>query len=60
MPFISSFPGSCQETRSRRIASLLIAVESLRTEAVFTMDRQDFVTDRIRRGHRPLQVAILS
>ena len=41
-------------------ASLIVAAESLRTDKVFTIDRQDFQTYRIRRGHRHVKVAILS
>ncbi len=33
-------------------ASLVVAAESLRARRVFTVDRSDFQTYRIRRGHR--------
>jgi uncharacterized protein len=33
-------------------ASLIVAAEALPTRKVFTIDRQDFATYRIRRGHR--------
>lgn len=41
-------------------ASLLVAAEVLRTTKVFTVDRQDFETYRIRRGHRYYRVEIVS
>ena len=39
-------------------ASLIAAAESLQTRKVFTVDRKDFETYRVRRGHRhyPLEV----
>lgn len=39
-------------------ASLIVAAESLATRRVFTIDRKDFETYRVRRGHRyyPLEV----
>jgi len=39
-------------------ASLIVAAESLRTRKVFAVDRKDFETYRVRRGHRhyPLDV----
>lgn len=39
-------------------ASLIVAAESLATRRVFTIDRKDFKTYRVRRGHRyyPLEV----
>ena len=39
-------------------ASLIAAAESLQTRKVFTVDRRDFETYRVRRGHRhyPLEV----
>lgn len=39
-------------------ASLIVAAEVLRTRKVFTVDRRDFPTYRIRRGHRyyPLEI----
>lgn len=40
-------------------ASLIAAAETLRTSQVFTMDRRDFQTYRIRRGHRSLPVDIV-
>jgi hypothetical protein len=33
-------------------ASLVVAAESLGTRKVFTVDRKDFETYRVRRGHR--------
>lgn len=33
-------------------ASLIVAAETLRTRKVFTVDRGDFETYRVRRGHR--------
>lgn len=33
-------------------ASLIVAAEVLHTRQIFTIDRQDFATYRIRRGHR--------
>ena len=40
-------------------ASLLVAAEALATTKVFTIDRQDFQTYRIRRGHRSVKVEII-
>ena len=40
-------------------ASLIVAAEALRTTKVFTIDRQDFETYRIRRGHRYYRVEIV-
>jgi hypothetical protein len=40
-------------------ASLIVAAEALGTTRVFTLDRQDFATYRIRRGHRAARVDIL-
>ncbi|RMF85729.1 MAG: PIN domain-containing protein [Nitrospinota bacterium] len=40
-------------------ASLIVAAEVLRTQKIFTIDRQDFVTYRIRRGHRYVPVEII-
>ena len=33
-------------------ASLIVGAEILNTRKIFTLDRRDFVTYRIRRGHR--------
>lgn len=35
-------------------ASLVVAAEALGTRKVFTIDRKDFESYRVRRGHRPL------
>jgi predicted nucleic acid-binding protein len=40
-------------------ASILVAAEALGTRRVFTLDRRDFRTYRIRRGHRPCPVEIV-
>lgn len=40
-------------------ASLIVAAEALATTKVFTIDRQDFQTYRVRRGHRPARVEII-
>jgi predicted nucleic acid-binding protein len=40
-------------------ASLIVAAEVLRTSKVFTIDRQDFETYRIQRGHRYQRVEII-
>ena len=40
-------------------ASLIVAAETLVTTKVFTLDRQDFLTYRVRRGHRLVQVEIV-
>ena len=40
-------------------ASLIVAAEVLATTKVFTIDRQDFQTYRVRRGHRPAKVEII-
>jgi predicted nucleic acid-binding protein len=39
-------------------ASLVVAAESLETRKVFTVDRRDFETYRVRRGHRnyPMEI----
>jgi predicted nucleic acid-binding protein len=41
-------------------ASLIVAAETLKTRKIFTIDRNDFTTYRIRRGHRYLGVEIIS
>ena len=41
-------------------ASLIVAAEALPTRKVFTIDRQDFATYRIRRGHRYYGVDIIA
>jgi len=41
-------------------ASLIVAAEALPTHKVFTIDRQDFATYRIRRGHRYYGVEIIA
>jgi uncharacterized protein len=41
-------------------ASLIVAAEALRTRKIFTIDRYDFATYRIRRGHRDYNVEIVS
>ena len=40
-------------------ASLLAAAEAFATTRVFTIDRRDFQTYRIRRGHRSVKVEII-
>ena len=40
-------------------ASLVVAAESLGTRRIFTVDRHDFETYRIRRGHRHYVIEIL-
>jgi predicted nucleic acid-binding protein len=40
-------------------ASLITAAEALATTKVFTIDRQDFQTYRVRRGHRSVKVEII-
>lgn len=40
-------------------ASLLVAAEKLKTGKVFTLDRKDFTTYRIRRGHRHYAVEVI-
>ena len=40
-------------------ASLLVAGETLNTRRIFTVDRRDFATYRIRRGHRHYPVEML-
>ena len=40
-------------------ASLIVAAESLRTRKVFTVDRKDFRTYRVRRGHRHYALEIV-
>jgi predicted nucleic acid-binding protein len=41
-------------------ASLVVAAESLGTRKVFTIDRNDFETYRVRRGHRVYPVEIVN
>jgi len=41
-------------------ASLVVAAESLGTRRVFTIDRKDFETYRVRRGHRHQAMEIVS
>jgi uncharacterized protein len=41
-------------------ASLVVAAESLGARKVFTVDRKDFETYRIRRGHRRYPIEIVS
>jgi hypothetical protein len=41
-------------------ASLIVAAELLGTRKVFTIDRNDFETYRVRRGHRAYPVEILN
>jgi predicted nucleic acid-binding protein len=41
-------------------ASLVAAAEALGTRSVFTIDREDFETYRVRRGHRHYPVVIVS
>jgi predicted nucleic acid-binding protein len=41
-------------------ASLIAAAEALDTRRVFTVDRRDFATYRVRRGHRHYGVEIVS
>ncbi|MBW1796824.1 MAG: PIN domain-containing protein [Deltaproteobacteria bacterium] len=40
-------------------ASLIVAAEKLRTRRVFTIDRNDFETYRVKRGHRYYHIDIL-
>lgn len=40
-------------------ASLIVAAEALATTKVFTIDRRDFRTYRVRRGHRSAKVEII-
>ena len=40
-------------------ASLITAAEMLQARKIFTLDRQDFATYRIRRGHRHLSVQLM-
>lgn len=41
-------------------ATLIALAEAIPTRKVFTLDRNDFSTYRLRRGHRHLSVEILS
>jgi predicted nucleic acid-binding protein len=41
-------------------ASLIVAAEKLRTKCIFTIDRNDFETYRIKRGHRYYHIDIFS
>jgi predicted nucleic acid-binding protein len=40
-------------------ASIVVAAEALGTRKVFTLDRHDFRSYRIKRGHRSYSVEIL-
>lgn len=40
-------------------ASLIVAAEALATRKIFTLDRSDFETYRIKRGHRHYPAEIL-
>ena len=40
-------------------ASLIVAAEALATTRIFTIDRKDFQTYRVRRGHRSAKVEII-
>lgn len=40
-------------------ASLVVAAEAIQTRRVFTLDRDDFETYRVKRGHRHLSFQIL-
>jgi len=42
------------------ISGVEFAAESLSTRKVFTIDRQDFETYRVRRGHRSYSIEIVS
>lgn len=41
-------------------ASIVVAAESLSVRKVFTVDRNDFQTYRVRRGHRTYSIEIVS
>ncbi|MGA7982422.1 MAG: PIN domain-containing protein [Chromatiaceae bacterium] len=41
-------------------ASLVVLAETLKARKVFTIDRKDFMTYRIRRGHRHIAFEVLS
>ena len=41
-------------------ASLVVAAESVGTRQVFTLDRKDFATYKVRRGHRHQAIEIVS
>jgi predicted nucleic acid-binding protein len=40
-------------------ASLVVAAETLAATRVYTIDRQDFLTYRVRRGHRSARLEII-
>ena len=40
-------------------ASLIVAAERLATTKIFTVDREDFLTYRLRRGHRLVKMEII-
>jgi uncharacterized protein len=40
-------------------ASLVVAAEALNTRKIFTIDRNDFATYRVRRGHRHYALEVL-
>ncbi len=41
-------------------ASPIVAAEALGKRKIFTVDRKDFATYRVRRGHRPFEIEIVS
>jgi hypothetical protein len=41
-------------------ASIVVAAEELGTRKIFTLDRRDFETYRVKRGHRHYPFQILS
>jgi len=40
-------------------ASLIVAAERMKTRKVFTLDRRDFATYRVRRGHRHYAIDVI-
>ena len=41
-------------------ASIVVAAENLKSKKIFTLDRNDFETYRIRRGHRHIPFEVIS
>ena len=52
-------PANGPSSQASADASLIVAAEMLATTKIFTIDREDFLTYRVRRGHRVIKIDIL-